>query len=413
MITSLRYCMIAVIAVALASCGQPSNTAEGEHGAAPSAEYERGPHRGRMLRSGDFAVELTIFETGVPPEYRVYAFTGETPVKPADVNLSVVLKRLGGKTDTFAFAPSGDHLRGNAVVKEPHSFDVEVVATYGGKTHKWSFASYEGRTTISEQAAREAGVTTAAAGPATINTTVSLLGTVDLAPGAKAELRARFPGRAVSVSKNIGDRVNAGETLARVESNESLQTYAITAPVAGVVLSRDVNPGDVTDDRVLFVVGDATKLVAQFHVFDRDAGAVKAGQAVRIVSLDGKVTADTKINSISPMKDPATQTVLARALLDNGTAKFLPGTSVKGDVVVEAANVDLAVKTEGIQPFRDFEVVYAKVGETYEVRMLEIGRRSPEWTEVLGGIDPGEAYVASNSYLIKADIEKAGASHDH
>jgi cobalt-zinc-cadmium efflux system membrane fusion protein len=45
--------------------------------------------------------------------------------------------------------------------------------------------------------------------------------------------------------------------------------------------------------------------------------------------------------------------------------------------------------------------------------MLEIGRRSAEWTEVLGGIDPGEVYVTSNSYLIKADIEKSGASHDH
>ena len=31
-------------------------------------EPEKGPHRGRMLRQGDFALELSIFETGVPPE---------------------------------------------------------------------------------------------------------------------------------------------------------------------------------------------------------------------------------------------------------------------------------------------------------------------------------------------------------
>jgi membrane fusion protein, heavy metal efflux system len=406
--------VLAVAAAGLAACGQPSGTSErGGHGAAAAGEFERGPHRGRMLRSGDFAVELTIFESGVPPEYRVYAFNGGKAVKPADVKLSVVLKRLGGKTDTFAFAPVGDYLRGNGVVTEPHSFDVEVTAVHSGKTHKWAFASYEGRTTIGDKAASEAGVTTEPAGPATINLTVSLLGTVDLAPGAKAELRARFPGRVVSVAKSVGDKVNVGETLARVESNESLQTYAITSPIAGVVQARDVNPGDVTDERVLFVVGDASKLAAQFHVFDRDAGQLKAGQAVKIMSLDGKIAADTTIASISPVKDPATQTVIARALLGNEASKFLPGTSVKADVVVEAVEVALAVKTEGIQPFRDFEVVYAKVGETYEVRMLEIGRRSPEWTEVLGGIDPGEVYVSANSYLIKADIEKSGASHDH
>ena len=66
-----------------------------------------------------------------------------------------------------------------------------------------------------------------------------------------------------------------------------------------------------------------------------------------------------------------------------------------------------------IQRFRDFEVVYAKVGDAYEVRMLDIGRRTPEWTEVLGGIDAGVDYVVGNSFLIKADIEKSGASHDH
>jgi cobalt-zinc-cadmium efflux system membrane fusion protein len=45
--------------------------------------------------------------------------------------------------------------------------------------------------------------------------------------------------------------------------------------------------------------------------------------------------------------------------------------------------------------------------------MLDIGRRTPEWTEILGGIDAGVEYVVGNSFLIKADIEKSGASHDH
>lgn len=411
---ALTYAALAIVFAALSACGEPTGGAPaGGHGAAP-AEFERGPHRGRMLRSGSFALEITIFETGVPPEYRVYAYDGDKPVAPKHVGLSIKLSRLGGKVDAFAFKPEGDYLRGNGTVVEPHSFDVAVAANYNGKTYRWTYASYEGRTIISDKAAADAGVTTAKAGPATIKLTLELLGSVELAPGAKAELRARFPGRVVSVAKNVGDKVAAGETLARIESNESLQSYAVTAPVAGVVMERNANPGDVaTDDRVLFVVGDPSKLMAVFHVFDRDAGSIKAGQEVRIASLDGKASAETKIATLSPIKDPATQTVLARAPVENAAGSFLPGMSVKGHVVVEEAQVELAVRTEGIQPFRDFEVVYAKVGETYEVRMLEIGRRSSDWTEVLGGIDAGEVYVAGNSYLIKADIEKSGASHDH
>ena len=88
-------------------------------------------------------------------------------------------------------------------------------------------------------------------------------------------------------------------------------------------------------------------------------------------------------------------------------------TFVTAAAEVARRDVPLAVKTAGLQPFRDFTVVFEKVENTYEVRMLELGERQGEWAEVLGGIEPGARYVTENSYLIKADIEKSGASHDH
>jgi cobalt-zinc-cadmium efflux system membrane fusion protein len=75
--------------------------------------------------------------------------------------------------------------------------------------------------------------------------------------------------------------------------------------------------------------------------------------------------------------------------------------------------VPLAVRRAGIQGFRDFQVVFARFGDTYEVRMLELGISDAEWIEVTGGLSAGTEYVTGNSYLIKADIEKSGASHDH
>jgi membrane fusion protein, heavy metal efflux system len=53
------------------------------------------------------------------------------------------------------------------------------------------------------------------------------------------------------------------------------------------------------------------------------------------------------------------------------------------------------------------------VDDTYEIRPLELGRSDGNLTEVLGGLQAGDRYVVENSYLIKADIEKSGASHDH
>ena len=66
-----------------------------------------------------------------------------------------------------------------------------------------------------------------------------------------------------------------------------------------------------------------------------------------------------------------------------------------------------------MQAFRDFTVVFEQVGDEYEVRMLQLGQQQGDWVEVLDGISAGAQYVSANSYLIKADIEKSGASHDH
>jgi cobalt-zinc-cadmium efflux system membrane fusion protein len=102
-----------------------------------------------------------------------------------------------------------------------------------------------------------------------------------------------------------------------------------------------------------------------------------------------------------------------RITLDNAQRRWTPGLFVEGAIHVGESAVPLAVKRSGLQGFRDFTVVFVQVGDTYEVRMLELGRQDDTWIEVRDGLKPGARYVAQNSYLIKADIEKSGASHDH
>ena len=77
----------------------PSSAAAVAAPGAEEAEPEKGPHRGRMLRDGDFAVELAIFETGVPPEFRVWVSYNCEPVSPNAVELQVELTRLGNVVD--------------------------------------------------------------------------------------------------------------------------------------------------------------------------------------------------------------------------------------------------------------------------------------------------------------------------
>lgn len=398
-------------ALALAACGsEPPPTSHGHETAAE--EPAKGPHRGRMLVDGDFAIELAIFETGVPPEYRAWPTLGGKPLPLPEVQLTVELTRLGDKRDLFRFKPEGDYLRGDGVVREPHSFSVKVTAQHAGQSHQWSYDSFEGRTSIAAKIAEEAGIKTEIAGPATLTETVTLYGQVSANPERRREVSARFPGLIRSVHKQLGDTVKQGEVLAVIESNESLKTYELIAPQSGVISARNANTGEETGGRVLFSLTDPRSLVAELSVFPRDRARVKPGAAVQLRLADSEAVAEGRVRRVD-VQAGANQAVIARVDLESPDARFLPGSFVTGEVAVMQRAVPLAVRTAGLQAFRDFTVVYAQVGETYEVRMLELAAPQGEWVEVLGGLEPGERYVTEGSYLIKADIEKSGASHDH
>ena len=80
---------------------------------------------------------------------------------------------------------------------------------------------------------------------------------------------------------------------------------------------------------------------------------------------------------------------------------------------VESESVALAVKNDALQLFEDNQVVFVLEGDTYEPRVVTLGKSDPFLTEILSGLEVGERYVVANSYLIKADLEKEGVEHDH
>jgi cobalt-zinc-cadmium efflux system membrane fusion protein len=405
-----RLAVALFIIAPLAACGNNSESAE-EH--SEEGEPAKGPHNGRLLKDGDFAVEMTIFEDGVPPQFRVYPTKGGKPVDAKTVQLTVTLKRLGGEVNTFPFKAEKDYLTGQGVVEEPHSFDVEVVAVEGGKSHVWRYASPEGRTRITADSAKAGGIEIETAGPATIGETRELYGTVQLATTARSEIRGQFPGRIVSVTKQVGDTVKRGQLLARIESSESLQVYPVYSTVSGVVAERNGNPGDVTFDRALYVITDPAQTTVVFNIFPKDLGAIQPGMAVQIETMEGTAIAAARLGQYLPDGNAEAGTALVRASVPNRGGRLRPGMALRGRVTINAVQVPLAVRTEALQRFRDFTVVFANYGQDYEVRMLELGRKSPEWTEVLSGIKPGTPYAAKGAFLIRADIEKSGASHDH
>jgi len=372
----------------------------------------RGPNGGRLLQDGEFAIELVIAEGGIPPEFHIYGYDGGEQLAANSFSATVELARLGGIRDAFSFVPEGDYLRGIGVVREPHSFDVNVTANYAGTSRQLEYESHEGRTRIPDRIANQSGIVTETAGPQRIVRAVELTGTVQADPARVSEVRARFSGIVTEVLRDTGEYVERGETLGSVETNESLRSVPIVAPISGLIVNRKIQIGQVTGDDPLFVIADLSEVWIQLDVFGRDLGAIEADQPVTIASLDGSEFQGS-IDWVSPLVAHGSQSVRARVPLENPRGELRAGQFVRARVTVSAINVALAVRRNALQSFRDFDVVYAKVGDTYEVRMLGLGQRDDHYVEVLGGLSPGEIYVTGNSYLVKADIEKSGASHDH
>lgn len=407
---------IALAALILRSGPSTSGDAEGEHEEHADAEetYARGPHRGRLLTDGDFAVEVTIFERGVPPQFRVYLYDRDKPLPPSSATVSIDLRRLGGRVDTFRFSPEGDYLVGSGVVEEPHSFDATVIGEHNGVTSRWTYASYEGRVELPAQAAAESGIVVERAGPTTLRTTLRVNGRIVPNEDRLTHVIPRYPGIVKEARKRLGDPVEKDEVLAVVQSNESLQPYQVTALISGTVIKKHVTPGEFAGEgEDIYVVADLTTVWVDLDIYRQDFDKLRVGQEVLLDAGEGVPPARGTVAYISPFGAENTQTMLARVVLPNPTGRLRPGLFIGGEVVIAEVTVPLAVRSAAVQKLRDWDVVFVRDGDLYEGQPVELGRRDAGWVEVLAGLVPGQEYVAANSFILKADVGKSGASHDH
>jgi cobalt-zinc-cadmium efflux system membrane fusion protein len=272
----------------------------------------------------------------------------------------------------------------------------------------------EGPIRLSEEQMKIGGLVIATAGPASIREVLPVYGSI--APNAERvhEVAARFPGVIRSVVKSVGDTVRQGETLATLESNESLQTYAVTAPIGGVITRRNANAGEQSGERSLFTVADLSTVWVELALFPRDLPKVRIGQTVRVRSADAGLAAEGRVVYVAPFGSGASQTLTARVQLANPERHWAPGLYVSADVVLSQKPAALTIRNESVQAIdgRDSVFVEEAAGE-FAARPVRLGRSDGEVSEVLEGIEAGTRYVAANSFILKSHQGAASAGHEH
>lgn len=271
----------------------------------------------------------------------------------------------------------------------------------------------EGVVKLSAEQIKAAGIALAAVEPSRIRESMPLYGVITPNAERVLQVSARFPGVIQSVSKKVGDAVKKGESLAIIESNESLRSYALISPLSGVVTERSANPGAQAGSESLFTVADLSTVWVELSLFPRDVAKVRVGQSVRVKGTDTALSAEGKLVYVAPFGSAANQTLSARVLLDNSERRWSPGLNVTAEVTLAETAVPLAIKSSAVQNLEGRDVVFALDADGFEPRPVKLGRTGGELSEVLEGLAAGDRYAAANSFILKAELGKGSAEHGH
>ncbi|KTD62354.1 efflux RND transporter periplasmic adaptor subunit [Legionella shakespearei] len=391
--------------------------ASGDHATEEETEHEtviRGPHGGRLFQQDHFALELTVFERGMPPHFRAYLYNDNAPVNPEYAQLVIHLKRFSGAIDTVTFSPVDDFLQSNESIPEPHSFDVSIALKEQGKQYSWNFSSYEGRVKIAPAILKAAKIETAIAQGVTLEKQLKVVGKIMPNRDTLAPVYPRYSGIIKALAKNLGDEVSKGQILVTVESNESLQNYNIMAPVTGTIVQKYATTGELAKgDKPIYEIANLANVWADLTLYRKDLTLVKQGMKVIVTGDDGKPQSISTISYISPLGIEDSQTTLARAVLLNTDHSWVPGMYVNAAITIGEKTVAVAVPSTALQRMNERDVVFVQQGDFFEATPVVIGESDDQWVEIVSGLQAGQRYVSQNSFFIKADIGKEGAEHEH
>ncbi len=196
--------------------------------------------------------------------------------------------------------------------------------------------------------------------------------------------------------------------------DETLTHYFIRAPFDGVIVKKHLSTGEwVKEDAEIYVIADLSTVWVEIVVYARDLDSVRIGQKATVKADGSALEAVEKVSYVGPLVGEDTRTARARVVIANPDGNWRPGLFVKVELVRHNSSRPLVVRNEAVQTFRGKLVVFVQYDDQYEAHPVTLGKSDDRFTEVLKGLSAGERYVTNNSYVLKAEMGKAGMSHQH
>jgi len=482
--TGVIALLVVLCAIAWYKTGNKAETSSQSEGAEEKvavAGDEKGPHGGRLYRDGDFAAEVKIFEEGVEPHLRVYGYFKDKPLKPEEISANIFVKRLDAEQNIEFEPPESDYLIGNEIVYEPHSFLMVINVDYQGKKHTWKWDTKEGRVTMLDSSIKSSGLELLKVEPMMFENALELKGELKFPDNFESFITPKASGTLIKTYRSIGDKVNQGDLLATVQSQDLIRlnaersiaidnlqfsrkkmeqervffqkrispeidyinakrefedaqtranelnslissyggagngTIEVRAAMSGTILQVLGAVGsNVTPSSPLFKIANTTQLLAVVNVPADQLDALNPNNKVTVKpqTQTGTQEALGHIKYISDVIDPKTRTAQVFIEIPN-QFRWRSGQLITAEIFENQSMKPMVVREDALQNFRDWDVVFIRVGNEFEARPLELGDKFNGYVEVKSGLKAGQVYAAGNSYLLKAELGKSGATHDH
>lgn len=195
---------------------------------------------------------------------------------------------------------------------------------------------------------------------------------------------------------------------------QQLAAVTLRAPLAGIVIERPAVAGQAIDGRTaLLTIADLGHVWIEAAVASGDLGQVVPGMpaTVTAAALPGEVAGT--VSYVGPVLGEATRMATARVTLANPGLRLRPGMLATVDLLGQPANAAVTVASDAIQTIHERTVVFVRTPAGLRATPVQVGRSDGKRSEIVKGMAAGTRYAAAGSYLLKADLGKSEAEHDH
>lgn len=195
---------------------------------------------------------------------------------------------------------------------------------------------------------------------------------------------------------------------------QGLAQLEIRAPIAGVIVDRRISVGEaVKEDAAVFQLADLSSVWVELIVPAQDLARLQTGATARVKAAAVDAEGEGRLSYVGALVGEQSRSATARLVLPNPHGVWRPGLPVNVTLSHGVADVAVAVSADAVQTLEGRAVVFARRGQQFDALPVKTGRADGRHVEIVSGLAAGERYAAKNSFLVKAELGKSEASHEH